>query len=1004
MCSTKRPDGTYAGANAPCSLNGECFGKKGCQEYLLKPRGGTVRVHGDVKKAYRYNIGTYYIKYGNAGDTCFWESRTCTERADGSFKVDCTPYQKDNSNLGVPGDPCVRVLKIVDTAAPQVQPTFNQNNMPETYNPLTDSSRCNPPTDAAKEDVACYDFFGLLGPYAPGYTVNPLDKWGGVEPEFGKANCCGPNKDKPFYDVEPDDRKKTVIHEGATKFQDPGVQIFDVVDGIMVYEESNICKRIDNPKAGQEGEPECSVVGDPGKVCKVIAGGTKGKCTDPSDFDLDRTGKQQILYYAMDSSDNLNFLLRTVEINDSTPPTIKLYTDTRLKLDLLYEDFITCKGTGCRATYDFTNKTSKYSIMLNNLERPQTLRPGICRCSPDVEAEKTADRNLNKEAERISTKCPTEVTSRTELLTDCANGVWDKAGKCVSQVYWKPSGPTCTNPDNKKENECYEPRQRCETLVTAAGIKYLDPGAEAMDAVKPKELEMNPKRVNNDRTIFDPQDADHTEQTLRVHNSVNVYPHKGPIPVVYEVTYMAKDAAGNEAEISRQVTIEDLIAPKLQPLDEKDEVEVEGGARFDDAFAIAEDGLDGDLTWDISLQVARTNNLVRRQECCQEIDRSGGGAGTCIPKVTGCDSDTRSVETRAPAGTIFKFTYSVKDRGNPSAAKAALRQVKIVDTTPPVIEVDIPGGQWQVERGGDWDLEREKILKQVTASDNIDDHPWITERVQISDCVGEWPDGTPKCVDTNQPAFTKFLVEFRCDDFVGNSAKLVELQIIIVDSDQPTIKIDNGVTRNDPLELQAMEVPLSATINDDVTASDKADTPNGKYPYLSTEKNPLRHASRVRALVVEKKLVECQDGEYLAASLKPVDCLVLSTCLPDEHESKAPTKTSDRVCTTNTQCLDSRLEIKEPTSNSDRVCCACKTCGTKGERDLLVEKWAGALEFVDKCRPALPGLDQSQPSDALDKACRTQDNDVQTSDSNVVCTFLHPSDSRGLVVGSRLPA
>lgn len=329
VCGTKRPDGTYAGANAPCSLNGECFGNTGCQEFLLKPRGGTVRVDGDVKKAYRYNIGTYFIKYGNAGDTCFWESRTCTERADGSFKVDCTPYLKDNSNLGVPGDPCVRVLKIVDTTAPQVQPTFNQNNMPETYSTLTDSSQCNPPTDAAKEDAACYDFFGLLGPYAPGYTVNPLDKWGGVEPE-DKANCCGPNKDKPFYDVESEGRKRTVIHEAATQFQDPGVQIFDVVDGIMVYEENNFCKRIDNPKAGQYGEPECSVVGDPGKVCKVIAGGQKGKCTDALDLDYTRNGKQQILYYAMDSFDNLGFVVRTVEITGATTTTTSTSTSTTM--------------------------------------------------------------------------------------------------------------------------------------------------------------------------------------------------------------------------------------------------------------------------------------------------------------------------------------------------------------------------------------------------------------------------------------------------------------------------------------------------------------------------------------------------------------------------------------------------------------------------------------------------------------------------------------------------
>jgi hypothetical protein len=540
-------------------------------------------------------------------------------------------------------------------------------------------------------------------------------------------------------------------------------------------------------------------------------------------------------------------------------------------------------------------------------------------------------------------------------------------------------------------------------MVTPAGIKYLDPGAEAMDAVNPKELELKPRKVNDGKSSFDARDPDHAMQTLRAHISVNVYPHKGPIPVQHDVTYMAKDAAGNEATVSRTVTIEDLIPPKLTPLSEDDAIEVEGGDRFDDAFAIAQDNLDGDLTWDISLNVARTNNLVRRLECCQERDRTGGGLGTCIPKKTGCESDTKSVETRAPAGTIFKFTYSVKDRGNAAAAKVALREVKIVDTTPPVIKVkkgnvaSLANMRWEVERGASWTDEQVKILKEVEASDNIDDHPWITERIQISDCVGLWPDDTPRCVDTLQPAFTKFTIQLNCDDFVGNSAEQVELLIIIVDSAEPTITISDGETPGSPMKLEAMNV-LPDAINQ-VKAADAADTPNGQYAFFSTTATPLRHASRVRALVSEKKSLDCNGNQYFASDKNPVACVQLTECGNTQYESKAPTKTSDRVCTATTECDKSnRLQLQAPTATTDRICCNCRTCGDSADRDKLEQN---LLVDLEKCRPDTPD------TLSLDESYSLQEDEDPRKNTGVVVGQLlfkdgYESSNTGISLGVSL--
>jgi hypothetical protein len=78
---------------------------------------------------------------------------------------------------------------------------------------------------------------------------------------------------------------------------------------------------------------------------------------------------------------------------------------------------------------------------------------------------------------------------------------------------------------------------------------------------------------------------DDVRKTIRVHNAVNVLPHKGTMPATFDVVYMAVDGAGNEGEITREVLVEDIFKPILTPLSDVESIELEGGAGFDAAFA-----------------------------------------------------------------------------------------------------------------------------------------------------------------------------------------------------------------------------------------------------------------------------------------------------------------------------------------------------------------------------------------------------------------------------------
>ena len=142
-------------------------------------------------------------------------------------------------------------------------------------------------------------------------------------------------------------------------------------------------------------------------------------------------------------------------------------------------------------------------------------------------------------------------------------------------------------------------------------------------------------------------------------------------PGEYTITYKVFDPAGNEAEITRKVTIVDTTAPVIT-LKGEAEVTHEGGSEYVDAGVTASDNLDGDITD----QVTVVNPV--------DVTKLGE----------------------------YTLTYNLTDDTGNQAAEVT-RKVTVVDTTGPVItltgdaEVTVEAGDTYEDAG-------------ATVADNID--------------------------------------------------------------------------------------------------------------------------------------------------------------------------------------------------------------------------------------------------------------------------------------------
>ena len=111
---------------------------------------------------------------------------------------------------------------------------------------------------------------------------------------------------------------------------------------------------------------------------------------------------------------------------------------------------------------------------------------------------------------------------------------------------------------------------------------------------------------------------------------------------IYTVTYSVKDAAGNEAvEVTRTVEVVDTTKPVIELLGNASET-VEVGSGYEDAGAMATDGVDGDLSRSIVVQ--------------------------------------SHVDTARPG--IYRVSYNVQD----SAGNVAVEVVRVVEVKPRLVE------------------------------------------------------------------------------------------------------------------------------------------------------------------------------------------------------------------------------------------------------------------------------------------------------------------------------
>ena len=204
------------------------------------------------------------------------------------------------------------------------------------------------------------------------------------------------------------------------------------------------------------------------------------------------------------------------------------------------------------------------------------------------------------------------------------------------------------------------------------------------------------------------------------------------IGTIFTVTYDAVDAAGNNAQETRSVTVIDTEIPVLTVVS-PGITSVEAGSTWVDPGAIA-------------------------------TDNSGSATVTI-----GGDA----VNPNAAVGTVFIVIYDAVDGSGNNAIQAA-RSLTVIDTTVPVISVTSPGIT-TVEFGTIWNE------PGATVTDNSGSATLF---------IGG------DTVDPNAVAGTIFTITYNATDGSGNNATQATRNVTVVDTIAPTIRIGRPSTPN----------------------------------------------------------------------------------------------------------------------------------------------------------------------------------------------------------------
>ena len=399
-----------------------------------------------------------------------------------------------------------------------------------------------------------------------------------------------------------------------------------------------------------------------------------------------RVGVYTITYNVADAAGNdATAVSRRVTVTDGTPPVISLNDPVRVSI-AAGADYIE-RATASDDTDGDITSAIMATIVYNNNTR-------------------------DDETDDVPVSAVDTSTSRLGGVYTITYSVTDAAGNAAATVERRVTVEDQTAPVISLVG--------ASAVSIGQGATYTDAGATAMDNI----------------------DGDITNRI-----SMRITDSSGTLlaavitrtPGVYTITYSVIDAAGNQAEISRTVTVTpDGTAPVISLVGDA-EITIAADTTYADAGATATDAVDGDITARIATSIVYNNNTPDPAD----------------------DASVTAVDT-ARVGT-YTITYNVADvAGND--ATAVSRRVTVEDRTAPVItrvddfSVSIEQGETYTDAG-------------ATARDAVDGD--ITDQITTTIVYNNNTSGTGDdimvtTVDTGRLGV--YNITYNVEDAAGNAA------------------------------------------------------------------------------------------------------------------------------------------------------------------------------------------------------------------------------------------
>ena len=242
----------------------------------------------------------------------------------GEFYADAAECNNPGDYLGVKLNQCAYAL-IGGLAKQSPQTSFSYSGIPLSCSTTTGQCPTTAPTATCFTAALCKTTSlivqGVPYPFTPPGIVYNMGHYPLKYTTGGSDTCSFSNgtsvpsctRDVYFYDTQPPLITLlggvNYIVQGGFPFVDPGATASDLVDGTLMYIANPPCPIL----------PNGTFVGVTGAICRFanVAGFM---------FNTTLLGNQTIYYIAQDSSNNIQYVTRTITVIDTLPPIITVNT------------------------------------------------------------------------------------------------------------------------------------------------------------------------------------------------------------------------------------------------------------------------------------------------------------------------------------------------------------------------------------------------------------------------------------------------------------------------------------------------------------------------------------------------------------------------------------------------------------------------------------------------------------------------------------------------------